>query len=69
MTPEALEGLRQFCWGSTIWKKAYPDGYLGAMPDHGFACPLLAQIADELRATFPALFAEPWAGAVVGLQI
>jgi tetratricopeptide (TPR) repeat protein len=56
LTPEALEGLRLFCWGSTIWKKAYPDGYLGAMPDHGFAAPLLAQIADELRTIFPAIF-------------
>ena len=56
LTPEALESLRQFCWGSTIWKKAYRDGYLGAMPDHGFASPLLAQIAEELRATFPSIF-------------
>lgn len=56
LTPQALEGLRQFCLGSTIWKKAYPDGYLGAMPDHGFACPLLAQIADELRDVFPTIF-------------
>jgi tetratricopeptide (TPR) repeat protein len=56
LTPDALEGLRHFCWGSTIWKKPYPDGYLGAMPDHGFACPLLAQIAQELRGVFPAIF-------------
>ena len=25
------------------------------MPEHGFACPLLAQIADELRSTYPAI--------------
>lgn len=56
LTREALEGLRRFCWGSTIWQKAYADGYLGAMPDHGFACPLLAQIADELRTVFPSIF-------------
>jgi tetratricopeptide (TPR) repeat protein len=56
LTREALEGLRRFCWGSTIWQKAYANGYLGAMPDYGFACPLLAQIADELRTVFPSIF-------------
>jgi hypothetical protein len=58
LTQEALEKLRRFCWGSTIWRKAYRDGYLGAMPEHGFACPLLAQIADELRSTYPAIVGE-----------
>jgi Flp pilus assembly protein TadD len=55
LTDEALEKLRQFCWRSTIWQKSYPNGYLGAMPEHGFACPLVAQIADELRSTYPAI--------------
>jgi Tfp pilus assembly protein PilF len=55
LSEEALAKLRRFCWGSTIWRKAYRDGYLGAMPEHGFACPLLAQIADELRSTYPAI--------------
>jgi Flp pilus assembly protein TadD len=55
LTEEALAKLRRFCWGSTIWRKVYRDGYLGAMPEHGFACPLLAQIADELRSTYPAI--------------
>jgi Tfp pilus assembly protein PilF len=55
LTDEALTKLRHFCWGSTIWRKVYPEGYLGAMPEHGFACPLLAQIADELRSTYPAI--------------
>jgi Tfp pilus assembly protein PilF len=55
LTTEALAKLRRFCWGSTIWRKVYRDGYLGAMPEHGFACPLLAQIADELRSTYPAI--------------
>lgn len=68
LTPAALEGLRQFCWGSTIWKKAYRDGYLGAMPDHGFACPLLAQIADELRETFPTIFARHGLGQWWGFK-
>jgi Tfp pilus assembly protein PilF len=55
LTDEALAKLRRFCWGSTIWRKVYPGGYLGAMPEHGFACPLLAQIADELRSIYPAI--------------
>jgi tetratricopeptide (TPR) repeat protein len=56
LTPDALEGLRQFCWGSTVWNDVHPEGYLGALPKHGFACPLLAQIAEEFRETFPSIF-------------
>jgi hypothetical protein len=56
LTDQALDNLRRFCWGSTVWRKVYDDGYLGAMPEHGFACPLLAQIADELRSNFPTIF-------------
>jgi Flp pilus assembly protein TadD len=58
LTDPALEELRRFCWGSTVWRSVYPGGYLGAMPEHGFACPLLAQIADELRSTYPAVLGE-----------
>jgi tetratricopeptide (TPR) repeat protein len=56
LTDEALEKLRRFCWDSQIWKTGYPNGYLGAMPETGFASPLLAQIADELRDSYPAIF-------------
>jgi tetratricopeptide (TPR) repeat protein len=58
LTDEALAQLRSYCWRSTIWRKEYPNGYLGAMPEHGFACPLLAQIAGELRETYPAILRE-----------
>jgi tetratricopeptide (TPR) repeat protein len=58
LTHEALERLRRFCWESTIWHKSYKDGYLGAMPEQGFACPLLAQIAEELRDTFPTIIGD-----------
>ena len=58
LTDEALEQLRNYCWRSTMWHKTYPNGYLGAMPEHGFACPLVAQIADELRTTYPAIVGE-----------
>ena len=56
LTPEALTALRRFCRQSTIWRKSYARGYLGAFPEGGFACPLLAQIAEELRTVFPAIF-------------
>lgn len=58
LTPEALESLRRFCWGSTIWRTAHKEGYLGAFPENGFAAPLLVQIAEDLRAAFPAIFKD-----------
>jgi Tfp pilus assembly protein PilF len=58
LTAEALDKLRRYCWGSTMWQKPYPNGYLGAMPESGFACPLVAQIANELRSTYPAILGE-----------
>ena len=56
LTAEALAAMRRFCLGSNVWRQTYNDGYLGAFPEHGFAAPLLAQIADEFRAIFPAIF-------------
>jgi thioredoxin-like negative regulator of GroEL len=56
LTGEALEALRRFCQGSTIWRKPYDNGYLGAIPEYGFACPLLAEIAQGLRGAHPAIF-------------
>ena len=53
---EALEELRRFCRGSTIWRNEYRDGYLGTMMESGFAQPLILQIAEELAATFPKIF-------------
>lgn len=53
---EALEALRTFCWEATIWKKDYENGYSGAFLGDGFASPLLLQIAEELRLTFPKIF-------------
>ena len=58
LTNEALDSLRRFCWGSTVWRRVYKGGYLGAFPEFGFACPLLAQIADELRRRYPTVFAS-----------
>lgn len=58
LTPEGLEALRRFCLGSTMWERAYDNGYLGALPESGFAAPLLAQIAEELSATFPTVIGD-----------
>ena len=57
LNPEALHALRRFLMESTIWYDfKYSGGYLGAMLIDGMACPLLFQIADELRQTFPDIF-------------
>jgi tetratricopeptide (TPR) repeat protein len=52
LTPQALERLRRYCAGSTIWRRVYDAGYIGATPQDGFACPLLAQIAEEISKVF-----------------
>ncbi len=56
LSEEALRRLREFCWSSTIWKKDYENGYLGAFLGDGFASPLLLQIAEELRQRLPRIF-------------
>jgi tetratricopeptide (TPR) repeat protein len=56
LRPEALDRLRRFCWESTIWKKDYENGYIGAFLGDGFATPLLLQVADDLRRTLPGIF-------------
>ena len=52
LTTPALEKLRAYCAGSTVWRKIYAAGYLGAAPEDGFACPLLAQIVEEIQSGF-----------------
>jgi hypothetical protein len=52
LTPEALERLRAYCAESTVWRRNYDAGYIGATPPDGFACPLLAQIAEEIAALY-----------------
>jgi hypothetical protein len=59
LTPAALQALRDFCLESTVWFQGrYGDGYLGAFMDDGFCCPLLLQIAEELRHVLPGIFAR-----------
>lgn len=58
LTSEALNSMRQYCLESTVWKQPYYNGYLGAMANESFSCPLLLQIAYELRKTFPEIFKD-----------
>jgi Tfp pilus assembly protein PilF len=57
LTEEALIALRRLCHGSTFWRESFANGYLGALPQHGFAMPLLAQIGEELAGTYSGIFA------------
>ena len=58
LTPEALAQLQRFCLRSTVWRRPYPPGYIGANPESGFFSPLLLQIAAELRQALPELLGE-----------
>jgi tetratricopeptide (TPR) repeat protein len=58
LTPQALQSLQRFCLQSTMWDAAHEEGYLGAMPEHGFAPPLLAQIAEELPRRLSGIFGD-----------
>lgn len=59
LKPEALARLRRFCLESTIWFDAgYGGGYVGCTFEHGFACPLLVQIAEEFRLALPGIFGD-----------
>jgi hypothetical protein len=55
LSPAALEKLQRYCAGSTIWRRTYDAGYIGAAPEDGFACPLLAQIAEEIKSVYAGL--------------
>ena len=56
LTPSALNSIRKFLLGSTIWFDIKIGGYLGAYLKEGLACPLLLQIANELRVSLPKIF-------------
>ena len=56
LTQPALEKLRAYCLESTVWHRIYDSGYIGAIPADGFACPLLAQLAEEITVRWPRIF-------------
>jgi len=59
LAPAALAELRAFCLESTVWSaNRYAHGRLGAFFRDGFNCPLLLQIAEELRAALPRVIGE-----------
>jgi hypothetical protein len=56
---EALESLRAYCVQSTVWfANRYANGRLGAFFRDGFNCPLLIQIAEELREALPTVIGD-----------
>ena len=58
LSPVALASLHRFLLGSTIWFDFSKGGYLCARMREGFSCPLIFQIADDLRQTFPDIFKD-----------
>jgi tetratricopeptide (TPR) repeat protein len=72
LTPPALLGLRRYLLESTIWHDfSHIGGFVASYLEDGLACPLLLQIADEIRSTFPELLEKhplTQAWAFKGLQ-
>ena len=72
LTPTALDSLRRFLLESTIWHDfSHIEGFVASYLEDGLACPLVLQIADELRRAFPAILgphALSQAWAFKGLQ-
>lgn len=57
LKPQALTTLRRFLLESTIWHDfTHIGGFLAAYLEDGLACPLLLQIAHDLRRSFPDIF-------------
>jgi tetratricopeptide (TPR) repeat protein len=54
LAPPALDSLRRYLLESTIWHDfSHIDGFVASYLEDGLACPLLLQIADDLRRAFP----------------
>ena len=54
LSDEALAVLRQYCLEATVWTgNRYQHGRVGAFFFSGFNCPLLLQIAEEVRDQLP----------------
>ena len=69
LTPPALDALRRFLLESTIWHDfSHIDGFVASYLEDGLACPLLLQIADELRRAFPEILGSASAVPGLGLQ-
>lgn len=56
LTPAALQALKKVLLESTIWHDFnHIGGFVASYLEDGLACPLVLQIADELRTRFPEL--------------
>jgi tetratricopeptide (TPR) repeat protein len=56
LSAPALTALRRFLLESTIWHDfSHIGGFVASYLEDGLACPLILQIAAELRSTFPEL--------------
>jgi tetratricopeptide (TPR) repeat protein len=59
LTPRALAALRRYLLESTIWHDfSHIGGFVASYLEDGLACPLVLQIADEIRQTFPGILAR-----------
>ena len=59
LSAPAWSELLAFCQDSTIWfANRYRNGRLGAFFGEGFNCPLLVQIAEEIRDAFPRVIGQ-----------
>jgi len=58
LKPEALKAVYEFFLKSTIWYDITAPGEVGAGMRYGICCPLVLQIANELRAAFPRVFRD-----------
>jgi tetratricopeptide (TPR) repeat protein len=59
LTPQALDSVRRFLLESTIWHDfSHIEGFVASYLEDGLACPLILQIADELRHALPDVLGE-----------
>jgi tetratricopeptide (TPR) repeat protein len=59
LTDEALARLQRYLLCSTIWFDfSHIGGFLAAYLEDGLACPLLLQIADDVREKFPQILGD-----------
>lgn len=59
LSAQALKRLKSFLLESTIWHDfSHIGGFVASYLEDGLACPLILQIADEIRSVFAALLAR-----------
>jgi len=58
LNDEALAALQRYCLEASIWFEMKFHSEVGSSLCNGFCCPLLLQIAAEIRAAFPSVFGQ-----------